>query len=133
MKIIIEILRWIGGILVLLSILGIIAGFIYLSYHFGYGLGVKGFLILPIIVSGLSLLGITLSWSSYANMGFASTLAFVALPILTILIELPFYGMGLAIDNVQFMSAIMWGIFASLPFLLVIFYLIVTYISRTQG
>ncbi|MEM7716604.1 MAG: hypothetical protein AAF349_24080 [Cyanobacteria bacterium P01_A01_bin.68] len=103
-----------------LLILGIIVGLIALAFRLGYGLGLKAFLILPIIVTVLSIFGIVVLWSSYANMGFASTLAFLALPLLIIVIELPFYGIGLAIGNIRLLGGILWGIMALLPILFVV-------------
>ena len=115
----IKVIRWVAAMIFYLLILGIIVGLITLAFRFGYGLGLKAFLILPIIVTVLSIFGIVVFWSSYANMGFASTLAFLALPLLTIVIELPFYGIGLAIGNIKLLGGILWGIMALLPILFV--------------
>ena len=120
MTLLIKVIQWVAAIIFSLLILGIIVGLIALAFRFGYGLGLKGFLILPIIAAVLSIFGIVVFWSSYANMGFASTLAFIGLPLLIIIIELPFYGIGLAIGNIQLIGGIFWGIMALSPFLLVL-------------
>ena len=110
------------GLLVLLAILAALVGGVA---WLGYQMGRYGFLVLPILVAVPAILGMLTAFAQGNYIGFV--LPFI--PIAVLALEVPFYLIGLSIDNVPLMSGYLWGTIAVLP---VLFVVALTFLSQSR-
>lgn len=108
-----KVFQTIAGLLVLLAILAVLIGGMGLL---GYQMGVYGFLVLPVLVAIPAILGMLAAFAKGNYIGFV--LPFI--PIAVLVLEAPFYLIGLSIDNVPLMSGYLWGTIAVLPIIFVV-------------
>ena len=92
-----------------------------------YQLGIWSFGILPIIFTGLAMMGYSASQAKQKTATNSWDMSFLlfGFPMIIFLIEIPFILIGLSIGNIALLASMFWGLVIGIPITLYLIYFMV--------